>query len=640
MRLSTLRAINFRCFDDITINCGSMHALVGANCAGKSTVAHALDFLFNASAAKVTPDWFNHRKTKLELRVEGLFIDLTKGELEAFKGYLREDHSFHLARTAKWVGEGDDATAEIGQSYNKPQPRLAWLNPEKIDGDSVRQWSREELIANGHSFNEFISGEKVTVGMWKEKAAAFAAQYLTKPDYAETWADNPKGFTGVLKGNLPHFELIPAVRDIADEGKVGKTNPFGKLIHSILEKLDPGLKEEMEAALAATTKKLNRAAGDERIKAISDMEKRLREYVREIIPADVELEFEPPTVETILTSPTMIVDDGFRGPVELMGHGLQRAIIMSILRAYADLATARELGRRRTLILGVEEPELYMHPPMLRSIRKVLRRIADGGDQVFFTTHNPILVDVGFFDEIVRVESSPNGNGAKVHQLSMSAMIEDLELRRPNLKGKVTPDSMRERYSHVYTTSRNEGFFAKKVILVEGQTEFYCLPIYAVPLGYDFDAMGVVVVECGTKDQIDRLYRVFNELGTPCYVLFDYDLGTESEKNSEELLRHLDQAYEKPAVAMDGEKVAFFKNDWEVDLMPEIPEYEKLAGEATKTLGLRSDSGKPLKARYIAQKLTMSDKPYVPPTIEKIIRKAVDVKHTVTCLFAGPSVGR
>jgi hypothetical protein len=36
----------------------------------------------------------------------------------------------------------------------------------------------------------------------------------------------------------------------------------------------------------------------------------------------------------------------------------------------------------------------------------------------------------------------------------------------------------------------------------------------------------------------------------------------------------------------------------------------------------------------------MSDKPYVPPTIEKIIRKAVDVKHTVTCLFAGPSVGR
>jgi putative ATP-dependent endonuclease of OLD family len=413
------------------------------------------------------------------------------------------------------------------------------------------------------------------------------------------WAENPKGFTNVLKGNLPHFELVPAVRDVGQEGKVGKANPFGKLIHSILDKLDPELKVRLEASLAESAQHLNRAAGQSRITAVSDIEANLKKYVAEIMDADVELEFRPPMVETILGAPSLIVDDGFRGPVDHKGHGLQRALIVSILRAYCDLVTGRHEGRRRTLILGVEEPELYMHPPMLRSVRKVLRKIADGGDQVFFTTHNPAMVDVGFFDEIIRVEGGSTEKGATVHQLSMETMIEDVEARWPHTKGKVTSDSMRERYSHVYTSTRSEGFFAGTVILVEGQTELYSLPIYAAALGHDFDVTGVVVVECGTKDQIHRLYRVFNELAIPSYVLFDYDLGGEHEENSEVLLSVLGVKLAKPTTAVVAGRFACFKEDWEKDLSSEIPDYPKLVDEASKVLGA---TGKPLKARYIAHR--------------------------------------
>ena len=39
-------------------------------------------------------------------------------------------------------------------------------------------------------------------------------------------------------------------------------------------------------------------------------------------------------------------------------------------------------------------------------IRRVLRTIADGGDQVLFTTHSPLMVDVEYFDEIVRIEGA------------------------------------------------------------------------------------------------------------------------------------------------------------------------------------------------------------------------------------------
>lgn len=633
MRLATIRIVNFRCYDDVTIICGSLHALIGSNNAGKSTVIRALDFLFNPSSAKITPHWFHKGSTQQELRIEGLFVDLTEQEKETFKGYLRPDNSFHLARTAKWVEEEGEGKADVGQAYNKPQPKYDWLNPDKIDGSSVKEWSNQVLaLPGGESFTEYMKGEKLTVGAWKTKATEFAAMYLKDTDYEPSWCDNPKGFSGVLKGNLPHFELIPAVRDIADEGKVGKTNPYGRLIRSILDTLDPTLKQQMEATFTTSTQALNRVAGKERAAAIVNIESRLNQYVRDVIPADIELEFQPPTVEAVLAAPTMFVDDGFRGPVELKGHGLQRAIIMSILRAYAELVATREGSQRRALILGIEEPEIYMHPPMLRSIRKVLRTIAKGADQVFFSTHSPVLVDVGCFDEIIRVEGAAAGASARLYQLSMNAMIEDIEVRRPQLVGKATPETMREHYSHVYTASRNEGFFAKIVILVEGQTELYALPIYAAALGYDFDAMGVVVVECGTKDQIDRLYRVFNELGIACYVLFDYDLGGDAEKGSASLLEMMGVKIDKPTGVVIHEKFSCFKKDWENDLRGEIPDYEELAGDATETLGLPAGSGKPLRARYIAQTLTSREKPYVPPTVERIVKQAIRVNYVGSCL--------
>lgn len=631
MRLRSLRMVNFRCYEDVTIDCGGLHAIVGPNSAGKSTVLYALDFLFNPSAGSISRDLFHKHQTQNEIRMEVIFVDLSKEESEAFRGYLCPNGSFCFARTAKWVTDGIEGKVEIGQSYNSPQPLVPWLNPAAINGDSIKQWSQQTLSVNGASFSEYLAGEK-RVAQWKEKAGEFAAQHLGPLDYQDAWNNNPKGFTNVLKGNLPHFELVRAVRDVEDEGKVGKTNPFGKLIQSILDNLDPNLKAEMELALATTTKKLNRGAGESRLQAVSDVEDRLKQYVAEIIPADVELEFQCPNVESVLSTPNMMIDDGFRGPVQYKGHGLQRAMIVSILRAYADLVTSHDTGRRRKLILGVEEPELYMHPPMLRSLRRVLRKIADGGDQVFFTTHSPAMVDVGFFDEIIRVEGACAGGSARIYQIHMDEMIADVEARWPGLKGKVTASSMRERYSHVYTSTRSEGFFAKKVILVEGQTELYCLPVYAIALGYDFDILGVIVVECGTKDQIDRLYRIFNELRIPAYVLFDFDLGGKAEENSRKLLKCLGIKPDTAGGAAVTTRYACFKEDWEKDLRGQIPEYDKLEAEATAKLGLRPDTGKPLRGRYIAQELTIREKPFVPESITKIIEQAVQVKFTGTCL--------
>ena len=87
MKLINLRIQNFRSCRDITLDIGSMHALVGANNAGKSTVLRALDFCFNPSTKCLNEESFWNKDTTLEIRVEGVFTDLTDKEKEALSGH-------------------------------------------------------------------------------------------------------------------------------------------------------------------------------------------------------------------------------------------------------------------------------------------------------------------------------------------------------------------------------------------------------------------------------------------------------------------------------------------------------------------------------------------------------------------------
>jgi hypothetical protein len=200
---------------------------------------------------------------------------------------------------------------------------------------------------------------------------------------------------------------------------------------------------------------------------------------------------------------------------------------------------------------------------------------------------------------------------------------------------------MRDLYSNAYNPRRNEGFFASKIILVEGVTEEYSLPIYADALeDCAFDPHGISVVECGGKGAMDRLFRVFNELHIPCYLLFDYDSGN-TDKNitdkSKELLALVGEKLDAPQSLLVADGVACFPKKWEVDLAGEIPDSDHLVAEARREMGLSDDSGKPLIARYVARKLTSLNPAVVPPSLRSIIEQAVAVAWKRSCLQVAAS---
>lgn len=655
MKLTHIRIQNFRSCRDITLLIGDMHALVGANNSGKSTILRALDFLFNPSVKRLNEESFWNKDVNLEIRVEAIFSDLAEFEREILDSYLKSDGTFYMARTAKYVtnNEESDADAEqaeeriiIGQQYNKRVPELEWLQDSSINGNNIRAWwkNKERLIVNGISFGNFLGTSKMpTVGEWKAKADEFVKIYEDKIPMEGTWIDNPRGYPNVLKRSLPFFVLVPAVRDVTDESKVTKSNPFGKLLFAILDTITKEERIKIGGILSEIAMQMNRAGGDDRIPLIADTEKQLNNLLRDFFAeCDLEIEFTTPTFEVLLSTPKLYVDDGFRNAIENKGHGLQRAVIFTILRRYAEHMTLSEGGQRRNLILAVEEPELYMHPQAQRTIRTVFRKITGGGDQVLFSTHSSLLVEVAYFDEIIRLESHVerlDGNKTTVSrawQLPMLKMIKDLEGRKPNLKGNITPESIRDRYSHAYNPRRNEGFFASKIILVEGLTEEYSLTIYADALpGCAFDPQGISVVECGGKGSMDRIFRIFNELRIPCYILLDYDRSNTKENiiaKSKELLALAGESQDAPTTLFVADRVACFPNNWEADLREEIPDAEVLASQARKELGLKEGDGKPLVARYIARKLTERTPPHIPPSLKKIIEKAVAVVWQRSCL--------
>ncbi|MFZ0964385.1 MAG: ATP-dependent endonuclease [Terriglobia bacterium] len=657
MKLTNIRIRNFRSCRDISLDISGMHALVGANNSGKSAVLRALDFLFNPSSKSLDEESFWNKDTTLEIRVEGIFAEITDTEKKALGSYLKPDGTFHIARSAKMGaadGKTDPGTDEdedkikLGHHCNKPMPEAEWLHESKINGANVSNWwkTKDKLVVGGVNFaGLWPEGAKEPgVKDWKEKAKQFITANADKIPMKDTWIDNPTGYANVLKGTLPLFVLVPAVRDVTEESKGTKSSPFGKLLFAILNTVTPEKKTQIDGILAEISKQMNRAGGEDRLQLIAETEKQLNTLLKDFFSGcDLEIEFGTLTLEVLLSSPKLYVDDGFRNVVENKGHGLQRAIIFTILRRYAEYMTASPEGKKRNLVLAVEEPEIYMHPQAQRTIRSVFRKIAAGGDQVIFSTHSALLVDVEYFDEIVRLESrceEVNGKkttASRAFQLPMSKMIEDLEARHPQLKGKVTPESMRDRYSHAYNPRRNEGFFAYRIILVEGPTEEYSLPIYAEAIpGCAFDPQGISVVECGGKGAMDRLFRIFNEFHIPCYLLFDYDKGntaTNMIDKSKELLGLAGEKQDAPETLLVTDGVACFPNKWEKQLRIEIPEADTLSALARKELGIADDNdNKPLIARYIARNLTSRDPVVIPPSLVAIIKKAVGATWKKSCL--------
>lgn len=208
----------------------------------------------------------------------------------------------------------------------------------------------------------------------------------------------------------------------------------------------------------------------------------------------------------------------FRAPE--LGMGVQASITIAILKAYSQL----KLNNQTPLI--IDEPELFLHPQGRRNFYNIIRELAENGTQVFLTTHSSEFIDLTHFDEINVVRKDMD-RGTYIRQAKPGRFVTDLHLRHPGLRN-VSEETVMEQYMNAFENTgdsqkSSEAMFARKIILVEGESEVLILPYLFKLIGYDPILEGVTIVRCGGKSEIDRFYRLYSEYGIPCYVIFDGD---------------------------------------------------------------------------------------------------------------------
>jgi len=319
--------------------------------------------------------------------------------------------------------------------------------------------------------------------------------------------------------------LIPAVRDLTEEIKVKTTTTFGRLLNRAVREMaeqDPRFIEAKKQLESVVSSLNSRDAEEGRSNQLAALEKSIEE---ELLSwgVKVNIEVSPPELERLFELGTDVhLDDGVKTSADRKGHGLQRAMMFALLRAWAKaLRTEKRaegesgLAPRKqsdTVIFAMEEPELFLHPHAQRRLAASLRDIAYTPEhQVFLCSHSTYFVDLEHYKEVAVVTKDYPEKGSCVRQCTRD-LFEG---------GDVANRKNRFHMARWINPDRGEMFFAQRVVFVEGETEKVMLPFLAEKLGVLNP--DVSVIDCGSKHNLPLYIAVAEAFEIPYVVVHDED---------------------------------------------------------------------------------------------------------------------
>ncbi len=498
---------------------------------------------------------FYNCETDRPISVTVTFVELNTAEKEKFKAYLDGD-SLSITKEANWGG-----ISGLARYYGSRLQHKDFQEIRKASTATERKNQYNQLIETG----KYSGLVKVTKGgdvdeqllRWEE----------TNPGLCERQRDDGQffGFPNVGYGRIDQFSrwlFIPAVHDAADEAVENRGNTLKNLIDLVLRpKLNdlPALKELKEEASRRYREILNPESMDE-LKTISTG---LTQKLEKFAPGtDVRLGWQNlENVNLPLPSARTLLGEGdFEMPVDRAGHGTQRAFLIAILQYLADVRIGMQEGEKVAphIILGIEEPELYLHPIRARLMNLVLRELSRTQDgrpaiQSVYATHSPYFADIGFFTSIRRVRREPHTDPAKpgVTKARLASLGEIARLLAEVHRidpATYTAERLMPRLLSVMTPIVSEGFFSDRVVLVEGEEDRAALFGIAKQMDKSFEKEGVSVIPVCGKTNLDRPYLIFKSLGIQCYLIFDGDKneGKQRDKRHPQKNRALLRLLGKP----------------------------------------------------------------------------------------------
>lgn len=197
------------------------------------------------------------------------------------------------------------------------------------------------------------------------------------------------------------------------------------------------------------------------------------------------------------------------------GEGTRSVAFLVIFRTFVDLLAQEENDNIEVEpILGVEEPEVHLHPHAMRSIAKLLTA---EDRQIFLTTHSGAVAQVISPLQITLLRRADS-------KVVMSQIPEKSPIDPTLPYFESREQTILERQLQAGAA---EVFFARTALLVEGPSEQLAVPIFAKALGIDLDALGMSLV-CVSGQAFRPILKMLSEkaLGIPWVILCDGEAKT------------------------------------------------------------------------------------------------------------------
>lgn len=643
MRIEKICIQNLRAARDLEVVLDDLTALVGANGSGKSTVLHALLVFFRERS--VTAEDYYGRDTGEDITIKVTFSDLGAPAQAQFSKYVKNGR-LEVTCIVNW--DGGKATSTL-HGFVLQNPDFTGLHGEPKAG--IARPIYEALTAKP----EYGDLPKAWPGIPKLEGV-LAGWEEAHPEKCTLLPDGGQffGYSGVGYGYLKrHVRLlyVPAVRDAVEYGREGRGSVLGALLDLTVRKALAG-RSEYKALPDKVQEAYDEAMGAENLPELGVLKDGLSKTLGRFAGgAEVDLEWRvPPPNIGEPGAAARLVEDGYSSPIDGAGHGLQRAFIMAALHhlsgVEADAAAKPDASdddadnEPPSLVLAIEEPELYQHPTRMRHLANLLRSMPSGGldgvadsIQVVYTTHSPHFVFADRIDQI-RLVSKKGGKedmprAATVKSTTSTDILTDLK----RIGAASAADDVID-YSllRAIGPAASEGFFADVVVLTEGPSDRIALLGAAEIMGQSLDALGVSVISCESKTSMPLPIAMFRRLGIPVYAVWDADKDVGTQRGESEhilsALGHGDGAKWRGKVnssfaCLATNLEATINGDLKKVLGPDAGErpYDDILARRRALHGLGGSGSKPLKTRLVMEEA--KDKELHLETLESIVKQIV-----------------
>ncbi len=591
MQIKTISVTNLGPLKDVNIPCDPLTVLVGQNGVGKSTLLRALQLFYDTSIDVDERDFYNG-EIENDIGIKIRFTDLTAKEKELFQPYIK----------------GDELAIEKLISFRSGRMQQTYHGTRFVSTEfaAFRKAKGTEMRNEYNQFKERFNFPNYTNRDVAEKILT-AWELEHKNDCIES-RDNGQffGFKNVGKHRLEKhtkYIFVPAVHKAIIEGEEGKGSTISEIMDLVVRgalATDPELLEIEQDAM----KKYNIFIERAKKSMLSKISEGLTKSLNTIFP-DAKVNIDWVNEQGVAINPpnafVKVTEEGYENTIDRCGHGLQRAFILTMFQELALIqatqTSEKPLINSETpedpeseislpgLIIGIEEPELYLHPDRQRHLAATLLQLTNRGIegvgkiQVMYSTHSPLMVDYQRFNQlrIIRKDTIEQGKPkqTQVTLANLKSVARLVEDAKELAKDSISEESFRQRLISLMTPWMNEGLFSKLVVLVEGIKDRALIQGFAINNQIWFERMGISVIPCSGKESMTEAISLFISLGIPQYVIWDGDFnpngtghGVDANRNIQRCLKCDPEDYPQSI----SDKFACIKTDLENEFIGEIGE--------------------------------------------------------------------